>query len=544
MAATPPRQFEREFFAPLPVGFVFPYVEHFSFYDHRGSFREQWPYSSITVADRATDVEPSEGKYHFVMDVHEFLAVYPYPIGTQISSVTCTWVTYAQNHKWMQFVRDGSILRTAEEFLFMLYIGSRAAGETSPGALKSIIGQPTYSVSTFDHGDPADVEPVREKNFDIYTRGLPAVEPSHPVPVELQRPRASHPDPVVQMMLRSAFPASFARAHVRAWDLEPHPIGVDPRPACVVAPGYQQHRELMICRYWIFSAQWASIVDAIELARVDRPRLLIAVPMGHTGTKVAALMPKGGGCYATVLQEGVPLLQQVQAFKSFLPCDVEPQQMGQTRDARADVVFSMPCSFKVTEVLSNADAWAYIHATQRAAWCAPDALTGAQSILASIAFDRCRSSIQAVSFLAGTIGVYEGPRPVYANRAAERFRSAHDSDHAAQEWADFLELERQRKQLFVDAFERANAGSGLLAPFLENIITAFDLVEDLPRPRRACPPSMPTSFSSCPTRSLPPLSAPTTSPECHLRQCRTAFLIRLLGATSAGGGGGGLSQRP
>ena len=488
VAAAPPRLFEREFFAPLPVGFVFPYAEHFSFYDHRGAFREQWSYPSITVADRPTDVEPSEGKYHFVMDVHEFLAVYPYAIGTQISSVTCTWVTYAQHHKWMQFVQDGSILRTAEEFLFMLYIGSRAAGETSPGALKSIIGQPTYSVSTFDHGDPANVEPVREKNFDIYTRGLPAVEPSHVVPIELRRPRASHPDPVVQMMLRSSFPAPFARAHVHAWDLEPHPVGSEPRPACVIAPGYHQHRQLMICRYWAFSAQWAPVVSDAELASTNRPRLLIAVPMGHTGHAVAALMPQGGGCFATTLLEGVPLLQQAQALKSFLPCDVEPQQMGQTRDARADVVLSMPCSFKIAESLSDATEWATVHRTQQAAWCSPGALTGAQATLASIAFNRCRSFIQAVPFLAGTIGVYEGPRPVYAHRAAESFRSAHDDDHAALEWTAFLELEQQRRQLFVGAFERADAGSGLLAPFLENIITAFDLAGDITPPPQGLPP--------------------------------------------------------
>ena len=137
-------RFEREIFAPLPLDFIFPYFERFSFYDHHGSFREAWSEPACSVGDRPTDVEPSEGKYHFVMDVHDFLSVYPFPIGMHISSVTCTFVTFAQNARWEKFVVDGSMLRTAEEFLSMLYIGSRAASETSPGVLRHIIGPPSY----------------------------------------------------------------------------------------------------------------------------------------------------------------------------------------------------------------------------------------------------------------------------------------------------------------------------------------------------------------------------------------------------------------
>ena len=130
--------FLREVYAPLPAGFVFPYFEHFSFFDHRGSFREAWAEPACSVCDRPTDVEPSEGNYHFVMDVYEFLAVYPFPIGTQVNSVTCTFTTYAQHQKWKQFFLDGSILATADQLLFMLYVGSRSACEHSPSILRDI----------------------------------------------------------------------------------------------------------------------------------------------------------------------------------------------------------------------------------------------------------------------------------------------------------------------------------------------------------------------------------------------------------------------
>ena len=58
--------------------------------------------------------------------------------------------------------------------------------------------------------------------------------------------------------------------------------------------------------------------------------MLIAVPMGFTGKVMAALVPRGGGCFAAPYVEGVPLLRQMQAFRDFLPCDVPPQEMSQT----------------------------------------------------------------------------------------------------------------------------------------------------------------------------------------------------------------------
>ena len=487
MASPPARRFEREVYAPISSDFIFPYFEHFSLYDHHGSFREAWPHPACSAADRPTDVEPSEGNYHFVMDVHEFLAVYPFPIGIQTSSVVCTYTTFAQNHRWREFALDGSMLRTAEEFLLMLYIGSRAASETSPGALRHIIGPPSFTASTFDHGDPADVDVVREKNFDVYVRNLDRVAPSHVVPVALQRPRASHPNPEVQMILRSSFPPAFAQAHVSVWNVPPHEAPEAGRPAPVVASGYAGHRALMLCRYWAFASRFAVRLTSEMAVDMQRPRMLIAVPMGFTGAAIAALVPRGGGCFAAPYEEGVPLLQQMQAFSAFLPCDVPPQEMSQTRDARADIVFAMPCVFQIAETVQSPAGWTNTITGADAAWCTIDALVGSQLLHAALAFERCKSFVQAVTWLHGRIGIYEGPKPVLANRAGEVFRSAARDSEASQEWADFLELEKGRRDLFVIAFTAADGGSGLLAPFLENIITAYDLAEHLVPPPQGLP---------------------------------------------------------
>ena len=372
----------------------------------------------------------------------------------------------------------------------MLYIGTRSAGETSPCALRHIVGPPTYTVSTLEHGNPRDADVVRAKNFDIYLRNLPPVPPSHLVPVSLQRPRASHPDPTVQMKLRSSFPPAFAKAHVRVWDspdLPPHAHHEADRPAAVVDDGYAVHRVQMLCSYWAFASQYAPQVSAVCLASLDRGPLLVAVPMGYTGSCVAALTPRDGGCFAMDLMDSVPLLQQMQAFKDFLPCDVEPQQMGRTRTSRVDVIFAMPYVGRVEGALTDAAEWPLVPAAHSAAWCCSGALSSDQVLLVSIAFERARSFVQAGPWLSGTVGVYHGPKPVYSARSAERFRSGHDDDHAAAEWQDFLVLEKDRRHLFIDASERADAGTGLLAPFLDNVITAWDVRDELTPPPQGLP---------------------------------------------------------
>ena len=173
-----------------------------------------------------------------MMDVFAFISAYPYPIGTQVNSVSCTFTTYAQNHQWRDFFVDGSIFHSADQLLFMLYVGSRAASEHSPSILRDVIGSPDFTVSTFEHGDPQDVEKTREKNYDFFLRHLPVVAPSHIVPAHLRLPRASHPDREAQMILRSSFTPHMARAFVASWEpLDPHSAPSASRPACAVAPG-------------------------------------------------------------------------------------------------------------------------------------------------------------------------------------------------------------------------------------------------------------------------------------------------------------------
>ena len=480
--------FLREVYAPLPAGFVFPYFEHFSFFDHRGSFREAWAEPACSVCDRPTDVEPSEGNYHFVMDVYEFLAVYPFPIGTQVNSVTCTFTTYAQHHKWKQFFLDGSILATADQLLFMLYVGSRAACEHSPSILRDIVGRPDFTASTFDHGAPSSLEPVREKNYDFFLRNLPGVSPSHVVPESLRRPRASHPDREVQMLLRSAFTPSMAAAFVSVWgQLDPHSVPHAARAAFQAAPGYGEHRAAMICRYWAASSRFAPRVAGTHVDLESRERLLVAVPIGFNGVKVAALVPVGGGCFAIAYEPGVPLLEQMKAFTSHLPCDEQPQAVSVTRDAHSDIVFGLPCTFPITDFARDAlgvEARSHL----KAIWCTIDALAERQLGHAALALQRCRSFVEAVPWLDGRIGAYDGPRPVVAQRSGALYRAASGTPEASAEWLAFLESERLRHGVILAAYEAEDAGTGLLAPFIACVMTAYTVAGMLVPPPQGLPP--------------------------------------------------------
>ena len=55
------------------------------------------------------------------------------------------------------------------------------------------------------------------------------------------------------MLARSFLSPPFAEAHTSVWQAESAtPVG-DSRPAPLVAPGYAEHRDLMVCNYWAFA---------------------------------------------------------------------------------------------------------------------------------------------------------------------------------------------------------------------------------------------------------------------------------------------------
>ena len=419
--------FAREFTSPLPPSHWLncPRFAFIAFYEHSGAFREAWPPPSCSVAHRPTDVEPGVGKAHYIFDVHEFLAHYPHPIDTHNSHVECTHTTWAQHKFWPDFIREGKILRTAEEFLLMLYIGKHAALEHPPSALEHVIGPSDFRMCTFDYADPTDSTITRKKNLRWWLRNLTAVPDTHTAPEHLRRDRHSHANPEVQMLLRSTISPFVAKPLASAWaaEVQDAPPQTD-RPATAVDAGYTEHRTRMLCNYAAFAAQYAPVVRSQELARADRPRLVVAVPIGFYG-ELAALVPLQAECFAVPHDPTVGLLDQVMQLAAFLPCHEQPQEMSITRDAVGDFVFALPFTTPVTTAAADRlQLSAAMQSRCRAAWVCAAALSDRQYEHTALAMQRAQSLTQPTPWLSGRIGIMPGPVPVTPNREARRFAVA------------------------------------------------------------------------------------------------------------------------
>jgi hypothetical protein len=419
------------------------------------------------------------------MDVYLFLSVYPYPVGTQTSGVTCTFSTWANNANWSSFVASGELKAKAEEFLFMLYIGSRAAGEHPPSCFEAVIGPPSFITSNYEHGPKDDSAPTTWKTIEWYTRNLPVVPPSHPVPEYLQRPRPSHANSDVSMVLRSTMSPSFAKAHTACWTADPATAPDAGRPAWMVAPGYAAHRRQMMCNFAAFAAQFTPMVTAAELARSDRSPLLVAVPIGM-GDELCALVPLKHSCFAVPLQPGIHLLEQMQALTTFLPQDEQPQQMHVTRDKHGDVVFALPFVEKIVGGVAKLEDMPR-RRNLRAAWVTYAALTPGQFEHTALAMERCRSFVTAVPWMRANVGVTNGPVPVTPHRASAAFRGSSARATATAEWKAFLRDERAHATAIYEAFEAEDGGSGILQPFIGNINTAATRAADLVPPAQGLP---------------------------------------------------------
>ena len=222
------------------------------------------------------------------------------------------------------------------------------------------------------------------------------------------------------------------------------------------------------------------------LSAPHRPTLLVAVPIGMSEA-LAALVPCHGGCFAVPLQPGVPLLQQMAEVSKFLPCDEQPQQMNITRDAHGDIIFALPVVFPVVTALHRPPPPQSLRGW-KAVWCMKDALSDLQFAHTVLALDRCQSFGEAVPWLRSRIGVMEGPVPVTPHRAAAAYRDGVSLAAADTQWAEFLESERLLFPEILLAFTAADAGTGILLPFITSIATASTMAAELVPPRQGLPP--------------------------------------------------------
>ena len=211
-----PARFEREYkLDELPADFKWPKWTHVAFHEHSGEMREAWARAgtgACSVADRRTMLEPSAGCAHFIGSVEGFVDAYPHPIQFQSSHVPCGASNWASWETWPTKVLDGSMLRAAEQLLWILSIGAKTAAEQPPSALEIIVGPPSFRTNGNEHGS-------HDKQYLYWLRGVPGAEPSALVPParRVNMITAAAGTPEQRMLRRSITPRPLATALVEAW---------------------------------------------------------------------------------------------------------------------------------------------------------------------------------------------------------------------------------------------------------------------------------------------------------------------------------------
>jgi hypothetical protein len=272
-------RFPREVVLPAPPGYIFPRFSHFALYESSGAFREAFAargYAACSVADRPTSRAPSPHCVHYIGSVQQFVRQYPHPLGLVVTHVTCTATTRANQQNWPALIRDGSMMRSAREFVWATSLGAYNASENPPGALEFLVGPPTARTDACEHGCPL------AKQWCWWLRSLPPVPPSDEVPRQAVRNALSglrYVEPEARMVLRSTTPPSLAAAHAAAWDEAPFVARVftddSPTPAADMPPA-----AVLDCS--ADSPLLTAILDgALEQAGVRKPMKAHASAMAH-----------------------------------------------------------------------------------------------------------------------------------------------------------------------------------------------------------------------------------------------------------------------
>ena len=274
----PPRH-EREIVLPVPEGFVWPDFTFIAFCEHSGEEREananvgHGGVTTCSVADRRSILPPSSTAWHFIGTVHDFVHAYPHPIRRSANHMTCGLANWASWKFWPAKILDGSMRKSAEDFLWINCLGDRSLGEQPPSAHQHTVGPPTFTVNGHDFGAPS-------KTYCKWARNLPAVEPTDVLPPEQRWSElAASGSPEAKMVKRSYTPRTMAKAEARAHSAV---TGGDEsefgRPASVPCKAYTSWRAQLAHSFGLFAAHYAPTVSAEWLAREHREPALIMVP--------------------------------------------------------------------------------------------------------------------------------------------------------------------------------------------------------------------------------------------------------------------------
>ena len=480
LLSDPPR-FRNEVTLPVPAEYPWPKVGHFAFYDHTGHFPRAWSelgFPGISVADRRASQQPPHDWLHVIGDVRNFVEAYPYPIGLQTNSVTCTNTNLASKATWHTKLENGSMLRSAEEFLWINHIGVRSAGEQPPTVLETLIGPPSFATNATQHFA------ARDKTWNVWLRDLPAVPSGRQTPPHLVRARRGASSSEQRMLVRTETELQLARDFAAAWnrpfDEPPH------RPAAEPHPDYEANLASLRHNYGVFKAKYAPRATAHELAlREHHSRYVIGVPLAWSHGHVALTHLADGSIFAVPYREGETIEAHYAELTRMLPCDSHPHLLCTTTVAE-HYICALPCSAPPLAVLrTTAQARSVAESHCPVAWCSVEALQGTPQLLyVATVTAQLEAATPGATLRTERVGAWHAPRPVVPQRASDAWERAAPSKQAHDEWATFLDTERSRAAEIAAAFAAAGPDA---QPFTTVIVSAATYAAELPVPEQGLP---------------------------------------------------------
>ena len=480
MLGDPPR-YRNEVTLPVPDTYEWPRVHHFALYDHSGHFPQAWSElgkAGISVADRRASKQPPDDWLHVIGDVQDFVNVYPYPIGLQTNSVTCAYMNLASRTTWREKIKDGSMLRSAEEFVWINHIGARSAGEQPPTVLETLVGPPTFSTNATNHFA------ARDKTWRVWLRGLPIVPDGRVTPDHLRLTRRGAAQPERRMLVRTETELQLARDFAAAWNLER--AAEVSRPAAQTHPDYEMNLAALRYNYDIFKASYAPAIAATELEGGGHSaRYVIGIPIAWSEGPVALVNVGTNEMFAVPYRSGEKVEAHYHQLTEMLPCDSQPHLLCMTPVAE-HYVCALPCSDAPLVVMREA---AHAHGADDGAacvaWCTAAALQGtAQLTYVVMAIAQLQSSTRGAPLRSERVGAWTDPRPVVPHRASDTWERKAPLDEASGTWQRFLDDERMRAAEISAALTAAGPDAHPFAPI---VMSAASYAAEIPVPEQGLP---------------------------------------------------------
>ena len=529
---------------PLPAGLAMPNVTHHAFYEHTGHIREGWRalgYTSASIADRPTQIPPSEGCYHFIGQVYDYvqlLARHGLRIYAQTSHVECGPSAWASWRVWPEKIKDGRLLQAAEELLWVTCIGERAFSEHPHTAHEHLIGPPTQVTNANQHGGS-------DKTWCIWSRCAGTLMPTDVVPVAERTNVLSSVtgDRDVRMLRRSATHADMANAIVSSIDRF-HSDDIEDRPANQPCASYSKWRRAMHHNYGILAASYAPVLTATQLGDTTRTApLAILIPIAPSASGPIVMVPlRGGTIFGVALDATGNYKAQAESASQFISLGIETHHMHGMDNAAKDIVIAVPWDVTpVTHVTSQSQLARAASSNMPAIWANADALSS------SPAFEAVMFAIQRLTAMGGAVthdylnvGVWNKARPVILRQRARHYGTLPADPHIEKKWQLFLENDRLRGAEMQRDLVNVDRGTGLTASIVADVRTAADYAAELPVPPQGLPdfsdptllllpaPQRPLPLHTDWLHRLPPQQVPEGFTRLHYKDALRQWARRMI----------------